>query len=213
MAGEASDPQAVADEGERILNNMRESHYQYPPFKICEETGTYDVDCSGFVSYILGRIAPEHYGEISIADGQPVPQAFEYYEFFSLLPASGSGGWSRIERLADIGPGDLIVWQLSPSDSDAEGDTGHIIIVADAPLPLDDGSLAITVYDSSNILHYDDSRLLSDGERKTGVGTGTIHFKVDGTTGSPTAFKFGPGDGYQPSSITIGRLGPMPPDA
>jgi hypothetical protein len=47
--------------------------------------------------------------------------------------------------------------------------------------------------------------------QKTGVGTGTIHFPLDPTTGSPTAFQFGPGDPFHTVRIAIGRLEPIAP--
>jgi hypothetical protein len=51
------------------------------------------------------------------------------------------------------------------------------------------------------VVHYDDTRT---GGRN-GVGSGTIHFQVD-TAGAPTAFQFGPGDGFHSTDIAIGRL-------
>jgi hypothetical protein len=208
MSGEASQGQQVAAEAERIVDNTRHTRYQYPPYSIDDETGTYDVDCCGFVSYVLECIAPEHYDLIPKVDGWPVPQAFKYEEYFHNLPTDGSVGWRRIDRLADSRRGDIIAWRLLQSDS--AGDTGHVFIVADDPEVLEAGLYAVRAYDSSNVLHYDDSRDLGDGEQQTGVGTGTIHFEVDGT-GKPTTFQFGPGDPCLSAPIAIGRIEPIEP--
>ena len=48
------------------------------------------------------------------------------------------------------------------------GDTGHVFIVADLPEVLDESHMAIPAYDSSDILHYDDSRDLGNSANHRG---------------------------------------------
>lgn len=58
--------QQVAGEAIGILENTQETQYRHN-IKIDEATVTYDVDRSRFVSYILGRVAPNHLSLISFA--------------------------------------------------------------------------------------------------------------------------------------------------
>jgi len=71
----------VAGEALRILGNTRHTTYQHDIF-IDEATGTYDVDCSGFVSYILGRVAPAHLDLIPTHGTEPRLLAQDYHFFF-----------------------------------------------------------------------------------------------------------------------------------
>ncbi len=206
MTAEAFSGEQVAAEAENIIDNVQQTRYQYPPYLIDNETGTYYVDCCGFVSYVLESIAIEHYEMIPPVPGWPVPQAFKYYEFFTDLTTTPLVGWRLIPRLANCVAGDIIAWRLLSPDS--TGDTGHVFIVAGDPVVLESGDIAIPAYDSSNVLHYDDSRFLPDGQQTTGVGTGTINFKVD-RSGGPAAFQFGPGDCFHAAPIAIGRLEPI----
>ena len=203
MSGEATHAAAVLAEAVRIFNNTKQTLYQYPAYVVNESAGIYQIDCSGFAAYILANVAPEHWKLIPTIHW-PVPLAFEFFLFFNSLPADGSVGWSPVANLLDCGPGDIIAWRRLAS----VGDTGHVLIVAEPPVIVDDGVAAVTAYDSSNILHYSDSRRVVGGNQETGVGTGTIHFQVD-DIGTPTAFQFGPGDNFHSVGIAIGRLVPI----
>jgi hypothetical protein len=210
MASEAPIGQQLADECESIVDTLTDTIYQYPPYFVDRAAGIYYIDCSGFVSLVLGWVAPRHLDAIPPEPGLPAPQAYLFYEFLSGLPTDDSGGWRQIDRLADALPGDIIAWTLGTV---APGhDTGHVFIVADVPFVLDETHMAVPAYDSSNVLHYDDSRVLPDDGQATGVGSGTINFVV-GTDGKPAEFQFGPRDPYFPVPIAIGRLGPIPPAA
>ena len=210
MPGEATRGAQIALQAQRIVDDTRHTRYKYPPYVIDDATGTYEVDCCGFVSLlVLKRIAPEHYTMIQAAPDWPVPQAYKYYEFFDGLSKQGSIGWRRIHRLTDSQRGDIIAWRLLNSDS--AGDTGHVFIVSADPEALETGVITVAAYDSSNVLHYDDSRLAPEGQPKTGLGKGSIHFQVDPTTGCPIAFQFGPCDPFRSAPIAIGRLEPIAP--
>jgi hypothetical protein len=203
MSAEASQGAQIAAEAERIFNNTKQTLYQYPAYVVEENTGRYDIDCCGFVSYILANIAPEHLKMVPTIHW-PVPLAFEYFLYFDSLSTRGSAGWSPVADLRDSLPGDIIAWRRLAS----VGDTGHVFVVVDAPVVVAPGVVAVNACDSSNILHYDDSRSVVDGEQATGVGTGTIRFEID-DTGKPTAFQFGHGDRFHSYSIAIGRLVPI----
>jgi len=190
----------VADEALRILENTQQTNYQDNIY-IDEATGTYDVDCSGFVSYVLGCIAPNHLNLIPLSGSETRLLAHDYYNFFSSLPNQTTDGWRQILYLQDARRGDLIAWALPPPNRD----TGHVFVVAEQPVAFDANTLAVMAYDASDILHYDDSRGPGPGQFQTGVGSGTFHLQID-SAGTPVAFQFGPGDPVVPDNIGIGRI-------
>jgi hypothetical protein len=51
------------------------------------------------------------------------PLAGHFVELVGRLPSREARHWRRIERIADLRPGDLIAW-LRPADSHSR-DTGH----------------------------------------------------------------------------------------
>jgi hypothetical protein len=190
----------VADEALRILENMQQTKYQHNIY-IDEFTGTYDVDCSGFVSYILGRVAVNHLNLIPLTGSEPRLLAHDYYNFLSSLPNETTNGWRQILYLRDARRGDLIVWPLPAPNID----TGHIFVVAADPVPLDANTFAVMAYDSSDIFHYDDSRGDGPDQSKTGVGSGTFHLQIN-SAGTPVAFQFDAGDPVVSAIMAIGRI-------
>jgi hypothetical protein len=190
----------VAGEALRILESTRHTNYQHN-LVIDEATGIYDVDCSGFVSYILGRVAFNHLSLIPIVTPQGISEsrllAQDYYDFFSQLPNDTVNGWRQVLYLRDARRGDLIAWTLPRPNPD----TGHVFVVTADPVPVAEHTLAVTAYDASDIHHYDDSR----GPDQTGVGSGTFHLQVN-SAGKPIAFQFNAPDPVVPTSIAIGRI-------
>ena len=189
-----------AGEALRILDNTQHTTYQHDIF-IDEATGTYNVDCSGFVSYILGRVAPAHLELIPTHDTEPRLLAQDYHTFFSSLPTETTNGWQQILYLPDVRRGDFIAWPLPPPNPD----TGHVFIVAADPVPVADDILAVMAYDASDILHYNDSRGNGPGQFRTGVGSGTFHLQID-SAGIPVAFRFDEPDPLITANIAIGRI-------
>ena len=196
----------VFNEAERIVKNTRHTKYQHKQF-IDEATGTYDVDCSGYVSYALSRVAKRHLALIPKESWWPVPRAYKYYRFFAGLPTDAHKDWRRIERVEDARRGDIIAWEL-PGEIRKDHDTGHVFIVAETPSSVGDQLMAVRAYDSAALGHYDDTRKGSDGKFQDGVGEGTFHIRVD-ASGKPTAFQFGPGDRFHEDPISIGRVLPL----
>lgn len=49
---------------------------------------------------MLSQAAPDHYATLVAAAGEPVPRAFDYYDFFSSLPPEAGDGWEQVEVLA-----------------------------------------------------------------------------------------------------------------
>jgi hypothetical protein len=63
-----------------------------------------------------------------------------------------------------------------------------VFIVVDDPQVLDGGVVAVRVYDSSDVIHYDDTRGQGGDSPATGPGSGVIHFQY-GSSG--IEFQFG----------------------
>lgn len=170
------------------------------------ETGTYDMDCSGFVGYVLELLAREQYATIHNGGGVHGPLAVDFYNHFAALPPEGAGGWVPIRPLAQALRGDIVAWKRDiPTKGDA---TGHVFVVADEPVVFDDGVVAVSVYDSSDVIHYEDSRGQGGDSPATGVGSGNIHFRyVEGRI----QFQFDGGDKFHDAPVSIGRIGPLRP--
>ena len=194
----------VAAKARQVLESVRHTHYQHHAH-IDPATGTYDCDCSEFVGYILGQVAPANYALIPKEERQPVPRAFKYYEYFSSLPGN-SPGWSRIHKLASVRPGDIIAWRVP--DIEKDEDTGHVMIVAAKPEPRSADLFTVRVYDSSVLPHVEDTRGDNKSDYRSGVGEGGIVFRVD-SDGRPIAFQFRPPDHFHEDPIAIGRIHPL----
>jgi hypothetical protein len=201
MNGVSSLGPQVAKEALRILENTQQTRYQHDIY-IDEATGTYDVDCSGFVSYILGLVAPYHLDLIPRSGAETRLLAHDYFKFLSRLLKETVDGWQPIPHLASAQPGDLIAWALPRV---GHGDTGHVFVVVERPVAIGTDTMAVMAYDASDILHYDDSRGPGLDQFRTGVGSGTFHLRVN-RAGRPIAFQFGPGDPIVTDNIAIGRI-------
>src|ERR1700752_439054 len=97
----------VADEALWIIEHTRHTAYKHDIY-IDQATGTYDVDCSGFVSYILGHVALNHLNLIHPSGSQTRLLAHDYCNFFSSLPNETRDGWRQIRYLRDARRGDLV---------------------------------------------------------------------------------------------------------
>jgi hypothetical protein len=208
MSGEATSGQQVADEADRVFNDVVETTYSHKNH-IDVATGTYDVDCNGFVGFVLKQAAPQHYSEITPEPGHIRPRAFVYQRYFANLPDSGAGGWLPISHLADARRGDVIAWSLTVNP-EKDHNTGHVMIVSDDPVDDGDDVLSVRVYDSSDVIHFDDTRGQGGDSPATGVGMGTVRIRVKG--GVPIEFQFGPApDQFHTHPISIGRIEPLSP--
>ena len=129
----------------------------------------YDMDCSGFVDFLLKRVAPEQYAGLPIEPGHARPRAAMYFKLFSGLAAHNVPGWRAIDRLSDAKRGDIISWARTASTQEPQ-DTGRVVIVAAAPALTNMGEYKLAVYDSSEIHHDGDSR----PNATSGIGQGVI---------------------------------------
>ncbi len=194
----------IARAARRIVDATKRTAYEHGMI-MDPSTGAFFTDCSGFVSYVLEGIAPEHYGAIPRESAHAYPRAFEFFDYFASRPVDASHAWRRVGRLLDAREGDLVAWRLARVREDR--DSGHVFVVAEAPALVTAGVWGVRVYDSSDVRHFDDSRE-RNGSFAGGVGTGTILIHADGA-GRHTAFQFGPDDSVHEAPIAIARLEPI----
>jgi hypothetical protein len=199
-------PQQVAEQAEFIVNNLRQTRYQFIE-NIDVDRGVYDCDCNGFVGFVLERALPDHYAMIPKEADQARPRAFKYYDFFNSLTPESTGGWHQIDFLRDARRGDIIAWRFP--EIEVGFNTGHVFFVAETPAMIDAGIFAVRVYDSAAGPHFDDTRGAGSGQPRSGVGSGFINFTVD-NFGRAVAFQFAPSDGFKTFPIAIGRIEPLP---
>jgi len=204
MSTGATLAQRLAADAQEILQSVKSTVYTHDTH-VDVAAGTYDMDCSAYVGYVLQGRAPAHYDAIHNGGGAHGPLAIDFYNHLDALPPGGAEGWLPIAPLAEARRGDIVAWRR---DTITEGDdTGHVFFVVEDPVIFDDGVVSVRVYDSSDVLHYDDTRGQGGDSPATGLGSGKIHFRyVD----SRVEFKFGPGDGYHDAPVTIGRIEPLP---
>jgi hypothetical protein len=205
MAASESLALKLADQASNVLANVKETRYVHTP-SVDAAAGIYDVDCSGFVSWILQQIASRHLQQIPVDDTAHRPLAHNYYQFFASRSVEAAQGWQRISGLGNARKGDLVAWQLA--DNPHGGDTGHVFVVHATPVANPDGTLRIHVIDASDVKHFADSRGTGPGQFATGVGSGFIHFQLDGD-GNPTAFQFNANETPVTVPIAICRIQPL----
>jgi len=186
----------ILSEARRIHTELKKTEYSHKT-QVDEKAGTYAVDCSGFVCFLLKKLAPQHYKDVPKGEHKR-PLAINFFEHFMSQPLVKR--WRRIERLADAQPGDLIAWrrdELTPGEN-----TGHIVFVDASPLREDDGQFKVAVLDSTASAHGSDTRK----EGATGIGRGTMWFSVD-AEGRPVAYRWRSKSGtLREEAIAIGRI-------
>lgn len=165
--------------------------------------GIYQTDCSGFIAFLLRKVSPTHLDALPVADGRKKPRAVEYYEFIRTQPRiedASPTGWIRVPSLVDAQPGDILAWryvEITPGRN-----TGHVLIVAAAPVRLEDGVFRVEVMDSTATPHDDDTRKSNPGG---GIGKGSMLFKVN-AEGQTIAYQRAAGKPFHYSRVELGRM-------
>jgi hypothetical protein len=200
-------PEDIAARAESIVNTLTQTNYQHVD-KINADTGVYDCDCNGFVSFVLSNTAPQQYALIPKEAHHSRPRAFNYFNYFASLTPESSAGWRRVDRLEDARRGDVMAWRFPTIRPHI--DTGHVMILAESPrLDPSREFFVVRIYDSAAKAHFNDTRM-PDGHASptgtTGVGSGFINLRFDGE-GRPIAYLFAPpADAeYSYRPIAIGR--------
>jgi hypothetical protein len=193
----------LAAEAERILQNVKTTEYAHKT-DVDEQAGSYKLDCSGLVCLALKKANPDALKAVPKTGTEKRAFAHDFYDCFTAAPIStqapADAKWVRIAKLADAQPGDVIAWKnenYQPGEN-----TGHVMIIMEAPVPDGDGILKVVVIDSSAHGHGSDTR--KKGE--SGVGRGTLWFSV-GKDGEPIGVRFSSRTGaLNPKIMAIGRL-------
>ena len=177
--------QAISTEALRIVTTATSSTYSH---KTHIAGTTYDVDCSGFVDYVLARVQPAAFEEVRTATVKR-PLAKHYVDFFrQAAPENRSGRWQRIERVSDLVAGDLLAWKR-PADLHSSN-TGHVMVVLAPPRSRDKSAWIVPIADSTASPHgKGDSRKAAGA---TGVGRGDVLVEVD-AAGAPVAYVWSEG--------------------
>jgi hypothetical protein len=190
---------ALVEEAQRELKAMRVTRYQHTT-SVDESTGSYFYDCSGLLDYAVGRLRPADLKPIPHTKARPLAGDIEGYLHRGLT--GPIEGWQALARVDALGPGDVVAWQAT--EDSTTGDTGHVMVVLEAPTPnpARAAEWLVRVADSTLSPHALDSR----HPGTTGLGTGTIGLVVD-ESGAPTAFYWRGGVSPQgkPTQITLGR--------
>lgn len=175
---------AILEETQRQLTAVRESHVSHSTH-IDESTGTYDYDCSGFVDYVFGRVAPDAYATLQSAT-QHRPVAASYESFFAKLDGAGAGRWRSVARARDLVPGDVVAW-IEPADV-RSSNTGHVMIVHEPVRVYSSTSeVVVEVVDSTRTSHGTlDTR---SAGKTTGLGAGAVRLLID-SNGAPVQYKW-----------------------
>jgi hypothetical protein len=193
----------LASEAARELAAMKESTYSHTT-NVVESTGTFDYDCSGFIDYALSRVLPAQLASLASAEGVTRPLAKHYEAFFAGLPATGKGGWKRVEHAIDLQPGDVVAW-LKPADV-VSTNTGHVLMVRGAvkPNPARADEILVPIYDSTSSPHGSTDSRAPSGE---GLGTGTIGVLID-AKGAPVGYRWTGGVSVklEYTSVALGHL-------
>ena len=193
----------LAAEAERILQSVKTTEYAHKT-DVDESSGSYKLDCSGLVCLALKKVSMDAYKAIPRSGTEKRPLAHDFYECFTGAPtpdkAPADAKWTRIEKLADAHPGDVITWKnenYQPGEN-----TGHVMIIVEPPEADGKDLFKVVVIDSSAHGHGNDTR--KKGE--SGVGRGTLWFSVN-ENGGPVAVRFTTRTGtLNPKPMAIGRL-------
>ena len=190
---------ALVQEVQRELKAMRVTRYQHTT-SVDENSGSYFYDCSGLLDYAMGRVRPADLKPIPRTNARPLAGDIEGYLHRGLTGAIE--GWQALARVDALGPGDVVAWQAT--EDSTTGDTGHVMVVLQAPTrnSARAAEWLVRVADSTLSPHALDSRHTGT----TGLGTGTIGLVVD-QSGAPTAFYWRGGVSPQakPTQIALGH--------
>ncbi len=198
----ASGRTALLAEVDRELGAMRTSVYSHHTH-VDEAAGAYEYDCSALLDYALARAVPDALAAVQERAARR-PRSREYVTFLQgIAPGAASGRWQRVARVAELLPGDVVVW-LKPADSRSTN-TGHTMIVHGPVVaaPGEAGSFVVPVADSTARPHGShDGRAAA---HTTGLGTGPIVLVTD-AAGAPVSFRWSPAGREKPTTIALGRL-------
>jgi hypothetical protein len=184
----------LLDAAHRLVASIQSSSYEHKT-DIDESAGRFNCDCSGLVGYLLKKHLPSHYAVLPTKPENKRPTAEAMHDYFMSLPKTGP--WTRIDKLTDVRPGDVIAWRhIDPKP----GSTGHVVIADGSPVR-EGNQYRLTIIDSAKSGHANDTR--KPGQ--SGVGRGDVFITTD-PAGRPTGYRWSKPDGdLRSESIVIAR--------
>jgi hypothetical protein len=143
-------------------------------------SGIYKVVCVYYLNHLVDDALPEHYDAmLEMVDKTGIRRlgTEDYYDIFKTIPYGQTAyGWKRIERVADLRPGDVVVWKKL----DGSSTFGHAFLIASVPARDSrwSGAYQVRITDATSTPHSNDSR----GSGGSGVGAGEMLLRA-GSTG------------------------------
>lgn len=182
------------------VQHLRYTTYELGGTHFDPSRGIYILDCSSYVDQILKRATPRAYSNLVVASGSIKPTSLEYYNFFAGLPRHSKRHWNKIDNVAQLRPGDILVFRYKKQHSSVGG---HVMIVMKEPKRRA-GAFTVRVADSASAAHSHDTR----PAHKSGVGIGNLVLKVNPHTGKPYAYAWKEGSHWERNvNFAMGRPG------
>lgn len=184
-SAKTSESRQLVERVDDALNNLALTYYVFSGDDWNDTTGTYKVDCTGFLNRMVEDANPSAYDEILDYRGTTRASAEDYYYFFRQISyGTTEDKWYRVEKASYLRPGDVLVWKYDATST--SGSTGHAMIVVDVPVKDERWSnvYRVRIADSAKSGHTTDNR----GTSGSGVGAGYILLKVSTTSGRPYAY-------------------------
>jgi hypothetical protein len=197
--------EALVEEAQRILRAVTTTGYSHTT-TIDETSGTFLVDCSGFVDYALANVLPDAFLDLQNATVKR-PVAKSFVSFTTGLGAGGIGRWRRVTDARTMVPGDVIAW-LTPPDSGPTTNTGHVMIASSVGTTVvfaGAEEVQLDVIDASESGHGKIDPRTESGAK--GLGSGRIALTID-AQGAPTGYRWST-ETYskpRPTTVTIAHL-------
>lgn len=166
----------------KTVNDLRYTSYKFGGTYFNTVKGIYILDCSAYIDRLLQKIYPHAYSNLVNTVGAEKPTTKHYYDFFSNLDNETNPFWNKIENVALLQPGDIIVFRKKSSYR-ATTSSGHVMVVMNHPIR-DASHYLVRVADSAPSAHSEDTRR----SKKSGIGIGTLLLKTNPKTGEPSAY-------------------------
>lgn len=191
---------AITQEIDRELGLIRSTAYSHET-QVDERAGTFNVDCSGFLNYVLERAVPAQYEAFHAATTSR-PLAKDYANYMNALPSGAPrDGWRRVTRAIDLVPGDMVGWVLNPDSNN--GDSGHVVFVSGAVGINADRADEVLVPVTDATWHAHGTIDPRSKSKSGGIGTGgMIGILIDGN-GAPKGYRWNGGCGPDQGSAVL----------
>src|SRR6185312_1196938 len=105
----------------KTVATARHNHYELGGEHVDTKHGVYRVDCSHYIDHILQAVYPRAYSSLVHSTGSARPASQHYYDFFSRLPSVPKRYWSKVEKVKQLHPGDVLVFRYQATDEAAAG--------------------------------------------------------------------------------------------